>query len=86
MKSLDKLVKERCLSDVEVRPYLCFGACQQGPNLVIYPAKSWYAGVKMEDLNDIMEHLGGGPEVKRLDKVESSLKEMIYQLLDAGMF
>ena len=86
MKELEKQVAERGLTDVEVRSYICFGACQDGPNIVLYPEKSWYAGVKIEDLNDIMNHLAGGPEVKRLDKIDTSLKELIYQLLDTGIF
>lgn len=86
IKELDKRVAERGLADVEVRPYMCFGACQEGPNIVLYPEKSWYAGVKMEDLNDIVDHLAGGPQVKRLDTIDASLKELIYQLLDTGVF
>lgn len=86
MKELEKQVAERGLSDVEVRSYICFGACQDGPNIVLYPEKSWYAGVKIGDLNDILGHLAGGPDVKRLDKIDSSLKELIYQLLDTGVF
>lgn len=86
MKELEKQVSARALTEVEVRPYICFGACQEGPNIVLYPEKSWYAGVKMEDLKDILDHLGGGLDVKRLDKIDSSLKELIYQLLDTGVF
>ena len=86
MKELDKQIAGSSLTDVEVRPYICFGACQEGPNIVLYPEKSWYAGVKMEDLKDIVDHLAGGPDVKRLDKIDPSLKELIYQLLDTGVF
>jgi (2Fe-2S) ferredoxin len=85
MKELDKVVSDKGLTDVEVRPYMCFGACQDGPNIVLYPDKSWYAGVKKEDLKDIVDHLAGGPDVKRLDKIDPSLKELIYQLLDTGV-
>ena len=86
MKEIDKRVKEKGLTDVEVKPYMCFGACQEGPNVVLYPEKSWYASVKKEDLNDILGHLAGGPDVKRLDTIDGSLKELIYQLLDTGVF
>lgn len=87
MKELQRRVAEKGFNDLEVRPYMCFGACQEGPNIVLYPEKSWYAGVKKEDLDDILAHLaGGGPEVKRLDTIDSSLKELIYQLLDTGVF
>ena len=86
MKELQRKVVDQGIADVEVRPYMCFGACQEGPNIVLYPEKSWYAGVKKEDLNDIMGHLAGGPDVKRLDTIDASLKDLIYQLLDTGVF
>ena len=86
MAELEKKVAAKGLTDVEVKPYMCFGACQEGPNIVLYPAKSWYAGVKTQDLDEIVEHLAGGPHVKRLDTIDASLKELIYQLLDTGIF
>ena len=86
MKELERKVTEKGLTDVEVRPYMCFGACQEGPNVVVYPEKTWYAGVKTDDLEDIINHLSGGPDVKRLDKIDPSLKDLIYQLLDTGVF
>lgn len=86
MKDLERRVAEKGLADVEVRSYMCFGACQEGPNVVVYPEKSWYAEVKKEDLDEIVSHLSGGPDVKRLDKIDPSLKELIYQLLDTGVF
>jgi (2Fe-2S) ferredoxin len=72
--------------EAEVKPYLCFGACDQGPNIVVYPHKCWYAGVKIEDLPEIVDSLAGGPAVIRLDTVERSLKALIYELLDSGVF
>ena len=86
MKELQQRVADQGLTDLEVKPYLCFGACQEGPNVVLYPEKSWYAGVKKEDLDDIVSHLAGGPDVKRLDTIDASLKELIYQLLETGVF
>ena len=86
MAELEKKVAAKGLGDVEVKPYMCFGACQEGPNIVLYPEKSWYAGVKTQDLDEIIDHLAGGPNVKRLDTIDASLKELIYQLLDTGIF
>ena len=86
MTELQKRVEAKGLTDVEVKSYMCFGACQEGPNIVLYPEKSWYAGVKVEDLDEITDHLDGGPHVQRLDTIDSSLKELIYQLLDTGVF
>jgi len=66
---------------------MCFGGCQAGPNIVLYPQKVWYAGVKRGDVDDIAAHAQGGPTVERLTGgIDPSLKDLIYQLLDAGLF
>ena len=85
MNELAERVAARSL-DVEVKSYLCFGGCEYGPNVVIHPQKTWYAGVKSDDLSEIVESLVGGPTVTRLDTIDPSLKEMIYALLDTGVF
>jgi len=73
--------------DVEVRPYMCFGGCQSGPNIVLYPQKVWYAGVKQGDVDEIAANVEGGPVVERLTHgIDPGLKELIYQVLDAGLF
>jgi (2Fe-2S) ferredoxin len=74
-------------ADVEVRSYMCFGGCQAGPNIVLYPQKVWYCGVKRNDVEDIAAHVQGGEPVERLTHgIDQPLKELIYQLLDAGLF
>jgi (2Fe-2S) ferredoxin len=85
MVELEKRVAAKGLENVEVRPYMCFGACQEGPNVVLYPEKSWYANVQVTDVDEITDRLAGGPHVQRLDTIDSSLKELIYQLLDTGI-
>ncbi len=85
MNELSEKVAARSI-DAEVKPYLCFGACESGPNIVLYPQKSWYAGVKREDLSDIVDALADGTTVTRLDTVDPSLKGIIYSLLDTGVF
>ncbi len=73
--------------NVEVKPYMCFGACQAGPNIVVYPSKTWYCNVKASDVGDIADHAKGGAPVDRLTHgVDASLKDLIFQLLDAGLF
>jgi (2Fe-2S) ferredoxin len=72
--------------DAEVKPYICFGGCEFGPNIVIHPQKVWYAGVKKEDLPEIVRSLSGGPEVSRLDTMDESLREIVFSLLDTGAF
>lgn len=84
MNELADKVTARSL-DVEVKPYICFGGCEHGPNIVIHPQKVWYAGVKKEDLPEILESLAGGPPVNRLDTIDPALKDIIFSLLDAGV-
>ena len=85
---LDKLsLRLKDNGGVEVKPYMCFGACQAGPNIVMYPNKVWYSNVKSSDVDDIAGNAQGGPPVERLTHgVDASLKELIFQLLDAGLF
>jgi len=72
--------------DAEVKPYICFGGCDFGPNIVVHPQKVWYAGVKKDDVPEIVASLAGGPVVKRLDTADDSLKEIVFSLLDTGVF
>jgi (2Fe-2S) ferredoxin len=45
----------------------CFSQCGNGPMLIVYPENVWYAGVRMEDLLEIVEsHLLSGKPVERL--------------------
>ena len=85
---LEKLTERlKASSDTEVRPYMCFGGCQAGPNIVLYPQKVWYSGVKRNDVDAIAAHAQGGQPVERLTHgVDQPLKDLIYQLLDAGLF
>lgn len=83
MKELTEMVAAKG-ADAEVKPYICFGGCDFGPNIVVHPQKQWYAGVKKEDLPEIVNSLTGGPAVTRLDTMDPSLKEIIYSLLDSG--
>ena len=85
---LEKLAgKLKGSGDIEVKPYMCFGGCQAGPNIVLYPQKVWYSGVKQGDVDEVAAHAQGGATVERLTHgIEQSLKDLIYQLLDAGLF
>jgi len=85
MKDLACEVTEKSI-DVDVKPYICFGGCDFGPNIVVHPQKVWYAGVKKEDLPDILKSLDGGPTVTRLDTIDPALKEVVFSLLDTGVF
>lgn len=45
----------------------CLGQCGHGPVVAVYPDNVWYAGVRTEDAQAIVEeHLQGGRPVDRL--------------------
>ena len=73
-------------SSVEVKPYLCFGACGLGPNIVVYPQGTMYMGCELGDAEQIVRHILGGEPVERLTKsVEPALRDLILEILDSGM-
>ena len=54
-------------NDVAVTASGCLGPCFDGPSIVVYPENFWYAGVKAEDIPEIVErHVIGGTPVERL--------------------
>jgi (2Fe-2S) ferredoxin len=73
-------------STVVVRPYICFGACRNAPNVVLYPEGTWYAEVTADDVDDIVAHVCGGQPVERLmNRVDPALQRLILGVIDAGL-
>jgi (2Fe-2S) ferredoxin len=85
MKELTDQVSAQAI-DAEVKSYICFGGCDIGPNIVVHPQKVWYAGVKKEDVPEIAASLASGAVVTRLDTADDALKEIVFSLLDTGVF
>ena len=59
---------ERGLKRV-VRPNkaMCLDQCARGVTVVVYPEGTWYGGVRVEDVDEIVEaHILGGRPVERL--------------------
>ena len=45
----------------------CLDQCEHGVTIVVYPEQVWYGGVRVEDVDEIIEqHLIGGRPVERL--------------------
>ena len=45
----------------------CFGICEKGPIVVVYPDNVWYGSVSADDVEDIMDnHIEGGEVIDRL--------------------
>ena len=73
-----KYVKEKCKllgihgqDQVRINSAGCFGRCQEGPVIVVYPEAVWYTFVDEEDLDEIIDqHLLKGQIVQRLLLIE----------------
>ena len=75
-------------SDVEVRDYLCFSACEKGPNVVVVEDRVWYSGVADEAAADqiFSQHLENGQTVEEFTQDSDSItKNLIFTVLDAGI-
>jgi (2Fe-2S) ferredoxin len=54
-------------SEVMVTNTGCFGICDKGPIVVVYPEGTWYGNVTPDDVERIVEeHIEGGNVVKDL--------------------
>lgn len=78
LKLVDKLnesIEKHGLSDeVEVVVTGCFGFCEKGPIIKVYPDNVFYVTVKPEDAEEIVaEHVVKGRQVERLLYVEPNL-------------
>jgi (2Fe-2S) ferredoxin len=86
---LDRLTERLAdagLDHVVPEPYLCFSACQRGPNVVIPSKRCWLSGVATEDVEDIITFLQGGAEPTRLTASnDPRLHKLIFDIMDAGL-
>lgn len=67
MKCMEELEERDLAGNVFVTNTGCFGLCEQGPIVVVYPDNVWYKNVSPDDVEEIMEtHIEGGKPVARL--------------------
>lgn len=61
-------IEERGLgSEVFLTNTGCFGICERGPVVVVYPDNVWYGSVTPDDVAEIIDrHIEGGTVVERL--------------------
>ena len=64
----EKLIKEKGLeNEIKIVRTGCFGLCESGPVVIVYPEGAFYSRVKLEDVDEIVdEHLVKGRLVHRL--------------------
>lgn len=63
-----KALKKRGLAAlVRANAAGCLDTCEQGVSVVVYPEGVWYGGVRVEDVEEIVQrHVVGGEVVERL--------------------
>lgn len=45
----------------------CLDACEFGPSMVVYPEQTWYGGITINDVEEIIQsHIIGNKPVERL--------------------
>jgi NADH:ubiquinone oxidoreductase subunit F (NADH-binding)/(2Fe-2S) ferredoxin/NAD-dependent dihydropyrimidine dehydrogenase PreA subunit len=77
----EELVKNGIDKEVEVIRTGCFGLCELGPVVIVYPEGAFYSKVKPEDVPElVMEHLVKGRLLKRLLYHETIEEDKIRSL------
>ena len=67
IKNFRRILKEKDIQNVRVIQTGCFGLCAKGPIVIIRPEDTFYAMVKPEDCEEIIEkHIQQGELVERL--------------------
>jgi (2Fe-2S) ferredoxin len=69
-----------------LRKYPCFGGCEHGINVVLYPDRVFYSNVHKTDLPEIVDHLveGGAPVERLTGVVAKDVEQIVWDLLDTG--
>ena len=66
-KFMEEIEMRELGGEVFVNNTGCFGICEKGPIVVVYPDNVWYKSVTPEDVTEIIEsHIEGGKVVERL--------------------
>ena len=67
IENFRKIIEEKNIQNVRVIQTGCFGLCAKGPIVIIRPEETFYAHVKPEDCEEIIEkHICNGQKVERL--------------------
>lgn len=74
------------LPDVDVREYVCFSACEKGPNVVCVEDQAWYCGVQADDVPEVARAVLEGRTVERLTEgTDRITRNLIFSMLEAGL-
>ncbi len=67
MRFADEIGKRNLWDKVMMASTSCLGPCGPGVTVVIYPEGTWYWGIKPDDVPEIIDALGEGRRVERLE-------------------
>ncbi|WBW95747.1 NADH-quinone oxidoreductase subunit NuoF [Oceanirhabdus sp. W0125-5] len=82
-----EMKKHNVENEIELVKTGCFGLCELGPIVIVYPEGSFYSQVKAEDVPEIVEeHLVKGRVVERLLYTETVTEDGIKSLNDTGFY
>ena len=74
------------LDGVDLREYICFSACEKGPNVVCVEDQVWYCGVQPGDVDEIVKAVNDGTVVTRLtENTDRVTRNLIFTVLEAGL-
>jgi NADH-quinone oxidoreductase subunit F/NADP-reducing hydrogenase subunit HndC len=83
----EELDKQGLGDQVEVRRTGCFGFCEQGPIMVVYPDETFYTQVKPRDVKKIVaEHLIDGQPVEKILYHDPASKTIIEKWHQIGFY
>ncbi|MBI4858597.1 MAG: NADH-quinone oxidoreductase subunit NuoF [Acetobacterium woodii] len=83
----ENLAKNQLDNEVKVVQTGCFGLCEEGPIMVIYPEGTMYCRVDVKDVPEIVEeHLLKGRLVTRLLEASSQLQEDNQDIEQSSFF
>ena len=82
-----ELVAKGLQDEVKIVQTGCFGLCELGPIMVIYPGDVFYSRVTVDDIPEIVEeHLLKGRIVERLVHEDEVLNEQVTSLNDTSFY
>lgn len=91
MKIADELERQLKEKGIDEKVFVvrtgCFGLCERGPIMIVYPEGSFYTHVKMDEVTRIVdEHLIGGNPVKEFLYEETVRGDEIGSLADTDFY
>ena len=82
MEQLQQLLSQD--ETFQIKPYLCFGACDMAPNIVVVPDRLWYSCVAPEYMEDIATAIRKGEDLPGLaNHVRPMVREAVFSMLEA---